>query len=79
MNQSQPRNSRTTPVNDMRYVNIANELIDSDEKQVMSTQIYTAFISDASISETDSDSTINCTHIVVDSLMSLCKTRFYSL
>ena len=66
MSQSQPRYSRTSSVNEMRYVNIANELCDSDEKQMMSTQIYTAFVTDASISDTGSDSKINCTYIVID-------------
>ena len=54
------------PVSEMRYVNIAKELYYSDEKQVISTQIYTAFVADANKSDTESEITINCMHIVID-------------
>ena len=44
----------------MRRVTLISEIkfFDSDEKQVISTQIHTVFVADGSISDTDSDSTI---------------------
>ena len=50
----------------MRYVNIANGLHDSEVKQKMSTQIYTAFVGDENRSDADSEIAINCTQIVID-------------
>ena len=50
----------------MRYVNISNDLYEYDEKQVVSTQIYSALVVDANRSDTDSEITINCTHIFIN-------------
>ena len=47
IDQSQSESSIGDHVNDVRYVNNANELYDCDEKQVMLTQIFTAFVADA--------------------------------
>ena len=50
----------------MHYVNIANYLYDSDERLVISTQIYTAFVAYTNKSDTNSEITILCTHTVIN-------------
>ena len=61
IDQNQLETNVESPVNNLHYANIANDLYDGDEKQVMSTQIYTALVAHASNSDTDSEITINCT------------------
>ena len=79
IDQFQSETNIEIPGNEMRYVNIANDLYDSDEKQVMFIQIYTAFVADACRSDTDSEITINCTHkqLLIRSMFRYTTRRYF--
>ena len=47
INQNQLETNVGSSVNDLRYMNIANDLYDSDMKQMVPTQICNAFVADA--------------------------------
>ena len=66
IDQNQSETSIDSPGYEMRYVNIANELFDSDEKQVMLTQTYSVFVVGAKRNDTDCEIAANCAYITID-------------